>query len=228
MGISIGSVILQSGVNTLSTAVISGYTIGTKVESIIVSPMAIFGSTIGTYIGQNYGAKNFIRLRKGFWIIFRWELVASIACFAIVQLFGWQICELFINANGEQSVPYAFQYISTISFFFPLLCLVHIYTNSQKGNRERPSFYDRWHIRVNSQNFSFCIFWIKKFGYSAVCLASPCCLGRFYHCDVSLVPLQIAQNGPKEKERTTRELFQSEIIKTGRWSNTSPTGYFIS
>ena len=30
MGISIGSVILQSGVNTLSTAVISGYTIGTK------------------------------------------------------------------------------------------------------------------------------------------------------------------------------------------------------
>ena len=53
-------------------------------------------------------------------------------------------------------------------------------------------------------------------------------LGRFYHCDVSLVPLQIAQNGPKEKERTTRELFQSEIIKTGRWSNTSPTGYFIS
>ena len=31
----------------------------------------------------------------------------------------------------------------------------------------------------------------------------------------------------KEKERTTRELFQSEIIKTGRWSNTSPTVFYF-
>ena len=172
MGISIGSVILQSGVNTLSTAVISGYTIGTKVEGIIVSPMAIFGSTIGTYIGQNYGAKNFPRLRRGFWIIFRWELVASIVCFGVVQLFGWNICELFVNVNGEESVPYAFQYISTISFFFPLLCLVHIYTNSQKGiGNGLASMTGGTFELIARILVSYLL--VKEFGYSAVCMASP-------------------------------------------------------
>ena len=55
--VSIGTIMLQSAINTFGTTVIVAHTAARKVFEIMSLPMSVLGSAMATYCGQNYGAK---------------------------------------------------------------------------------------------------------------------------------------------------------------------------
>ena len=63
--VNLGTLILQTGINTLGTSVIVAHTAARKIFEIWGLPVTVLGSTMATYSGQNYGAGKKERIRTG-------------------------------------------------------------------------------------------------------------------------------------------------------------------
>lgn len=63
--VGIGTILLQSAINTLGTTVIVAHTAARKVFELVSLPNSVLGSAMATYCGQNYGARRFDRIRQG-------------------------------------------------------------------------------------------------------------------------------------------------------------------
>ena len=62
---AIGSVILQSSVNTLGSTAVASMTAGSRISMFVVCPFDALGSTMATFGGQNVGAGRLDRLGRG-------------------------------------------------------------------------------------------------------------------------------------------------------------------
>ena len=62
---AIGSVIMQTAVNSLGSIAVASVTASGKVSMFFSCPFDAMGSTMATYGGQNVGAKKLDRLGKG-------------------------------------------------------------------------------------------------------------------------------------------------------------------
>ena len=60
--VNLGTLILQTGINTLGTSVIVAHTAARKVFEIWGLPVTVLGATMATYSGQNYGAGKYDRM----------------------------------------------------------------------------------------------------------------------------------------------------------------------
>ena len=123
---AIGSVVLQSAVNSLGSVAVASMTAGSKLGLFIVCPFDAMGATMATYGGQNVGAKKLDRLNSGLKSCVKLGLLYSIIAMAIIVLFGKQLALLFVDA-GETVIlnnVYLFLIINGSCYF--LLALVNI------------------------------------------------------------------------------------------------------
>ncbi len=65
MVFSISNVIIQTSINSFGSDIIAGSTAGANFEYIINYVIQAFGQVTVTFVGQNYGAKNLERCKKG-------------------------------------------------------------------------------------------------------------------------------------------------------------------
>lgn len=63
--VSAGSVILQSGINSLGYLVIAAHTSARRLIQFFMIPCSAMNQTINTFVSQNYGAGQSLRIRKG-------------------------------------------------------------------------------------------------------------------------------------------------------------------
>ncbi|MBO5105162.1 MAG: MATE family efflux transporter, partial [Ruminococcus sp.] len=63
--VSVGSVILQSAVNSFGTGIITAHTAARKIDDIFMLPLGTIAMASSTFVSQNYGAKKMDRVRKG-------------------------------------------------------------------------------------------------------------------------------------------------------------------
>ena len=63
--VSIGSLALQTSINTFGTNTIVAHTAARKATSIFMLPFSVLGTTLATYCGQNLGAGKYSRIKKG-------------------------------------------------------------------------------------------------------------------------------------------------------------------
>jgi len=70
---SLSYVILQTCVNSFGTTVIAAYTAYGKLDGIALMVMGAFGATATTFVGQNFGARKFDRMRR----VVRWSLLLT-------------------------------------------------------------------------------------------------------------------------------------------------------
>ena len=62
---AIGSILLQSAVNSLGETYMAAVTAGSKVTQFLCCPFDAMGSTMATYCGQNVGAGRVDRIESG-------------------------------------------------------------------------------------------------------------------------------------------------------------------
>lgn len=74
---SISNIIIQSSINSCGSEVMAGNSAASSVEGIVYIAMNSFFHATLTFVGQNYGAHDFKRIRKGFWTAFCTSAVFS-------------------------------------------------------------------------------------------------------------------------------------------------------
>ncbi|MCR4650029.1 MAG: MATE family efflux transporter [Lachnospiraceae bacterium] len=96
--IAISTMALQRVVNSFeNVAVVAAFTATGRIEQIVHQPYQTLCASLGTFCGQNYGAKKtdrvFAGYRKGMLIM----IIISIVMFAVMQVFGKEIISLFVD-----------------------------------------------------------------------------------------------------------------------------------
>lgn len=192
---AIGSIIMQSAVNTLGSLCVSAVAAANKLFQLLCCPLDALGSTMATYCGQNVGALKLDRLGKGIRCAVFQGAVYSVAALVFMLLFADDCTMLFLNAgetNLELLVQLTSQYIITLVAFFTVLGILNIVRFSIQGmgfsnlaiisgimEMIARTIMGRWIVPVfgfNAATVASPIAWI-----SAVVFLIPACMGCIRH-----------------------------------------------
>lgn len=97
--ISISMMVLQGVVNTFGESIMAAYTIVMRVEQLVQQPYNSIGSAITNYSGQNLGAGELERVKKGFHRGTLIVLIFSLSVLPIFWFFGENIISFFVKES---------------------------------------------------------------------------------------------------------------------------------
>lgn len=123
---AIGSVILQTSVNSLGKVYVTSVTAAQKLAILFWCPYDALGTTMATYAGQNVGAGKLDRIGPGVKTAVKIAAIYSVILFAVLNLFSPKLLLLFVNADSTTIIKNAGTYILFGSCAYMLLSLVNI------------------------------------------------------------------------------------------------------
>ena len=122
---AIGSVILQTAVNSLGSQAVAAVTAAGRISGFSCCPFDALGSTMATYAGQNVGAGKLDRVGKGLKSASFIGGIYAIIAFFVLSLFGRQIALLFVSADEIAILDHVKQFLVFNTAFYIPLCLVN-------------------------------------------------------------------------------------------------------
>lgn len=134
---AIGIMILQKAVNRLGENILAGFTIAMRVENLIIAAFIALATAIAVYTAQNFGAKEYIRIKKGAHSNLIIGFILYIVFSTIIFLLWDQIVNLYLIANDsaisqttkQQIKDAAKQYINIAVLHYPILCILITFRN---------------------------------------------------------------------------------------------------
>lgn len=129
--ISIANVVIQANINAFGSAAMAGCGAYFKIEGFVFLPITCFSMALTTFIGQNLGAKQYDRAKKGaafgiFCSITLAEIIGILVYFFMPRLI------LLFNAEADV-VNYGILQAHTESLFYFLLAFSHTVAGIMRG-----------------------------------------------------------------------------------------------
>ena len=135
--IALGGMVVQSIVNGFSLAFIAGFTSTNKLYGLLEIAATSYGYAVTTYVGQNYGAMDFGRVKKGMGAAALLATVTSLVIAGIMFLFGREITMIFISREdavmAAEAGNIAYWYLCAMSVSLPVLYLLYVYQSGLQG-----------------------------------------------------------------------------------------------
>ena len=128
---SISSLIIQSSINSFGAEAMAGMTIFAKVEGFLYFPLFSLGLAVTGFVGQNFGAKEYERVKEGINISLKISVYTSLIFIIILNIFAPYILKLFTNDAAVIKVG-----LESIRIVFPsyvLYAMNQIYIGSLRG-----------------------------------------------------------------------------------------------
>lgn len=172
---AIGSIILQTAVNSLGTVYVASVTAGTKLHMFFGCVFDALGSTSATYTGQNIGAKKIDRVRAGIKDCMIIASIYSVLALGVFLLFSDPLITLFANPsdpNYRQILANARLLLIWNGSFYILLSAVNIYRFCLQGMGYSDIAIIAGALEMAARAFVGLVL-IPRFGYVAAVTASP-------------------------------------------------------
>ncbi len=170
---AIGSVILQTSVNTLGSSYVAALTAGTKVNAFFATPFDAIGSTMATYGGQNAGAGKLERIGQGLRAATVIGVLYSISAFVILFFTGRQLCGIFTGERAGDLAYHGWQYLVIVSaFYIPLHFVNAVRFLIQGVGYPGTAILSGAFEMVGRAGVA--LFLVPRIGYVGACFASPC------------------------------------------------------
>lgn len=196
---AIGSVILQSAVNSIGSDAVATVTAGGKLSMFLMCPFDAMGSTMATYGGQNVGAGQFERIGKGLKSCVLLGAVYSAIALGVVVLFGRSLLLLFLDRGETAILENAQWYVTMNVCFYFALALVNIVRFLIQGmGYSRLAVFAGMFEMVARGLAGFVL--VPHFGFTAVGFANPL---AWIFADIFLIPAYIFVR--KDIERIRRK-----------------------
>ncbi len=128
---TVGHILLQSLINTQGSHFMAGCSVAGKIMGISSIAISSFAAAMSTFAGQNYGAKNYSRLRRGARIIPVWSGLITLALGSVVLFFAGSIIRLF--TGDEKAMEYALLCIRLQMPFQWCFCVLNMILNLSNG-----------------------------------------------------------------------------------------------
>lgn len=184
---AIGSVILQTSVNSLGSVAVASVTAAGKVSLFFCCPFDALGATMATYGGQNVGAKKLDRLGKGLRACSILGIVYALIAFGVLYVFGDNFVGLFVKEEGADVIEGARQMLLVVSAFFIPLAFVNIIRFLIQGVGFS-AFAVLAGVCEMAARALAGLFLVPSLGFMGACLASPL---AWIFADAFLIPAYI-------------------------------------
>lgn len=169
---AIGSVVLQSSVNTLGSDAVAAMAAGTKISLFFCCPFDALGSTMATYGGQNLGAGKMGRIREGLKAGSLLGIIYAVAAFAILSLAGGRLAMFFVESAETGVIAQVREFLFFNSAFYIALVFVNTlrFLIQGMGYSKLAVLAGVFEMAARAiVGFAF----VPRFGFTAACLASP-------------------------------------------------------
>lgn len=181
---AIGSVILQSAVNTLGSAAVASVTAASKISMFIVCPFDALGSTMATYGGQNAGGYKLDRLHKGLRSCVLLGAVYAAIALAVIRFAGPWLLTLFVDKKETLILAQAQHFLWINGLFYFPLALVNIVRFMIQGMGFGVFAISAGVLEMVARTIVG-VFLVPRFGFDAACFASPL---AWIFADAFLIP----------------------------------------
>lgn len=134
--ISLGGLAVQFVVNGYGFLFVAGFTATNKLYGILEMAAISYGYAIITYVGQNLGAGQISRIKKGVHISGFLAFLTSAFISVMMFIFGKHILRMFISGNpaqAEQVLGIAWHYLSIMASVLCILYFLHVYRSALQG-----------------------------------------------------------------------------------------------
>ncbi len=128
---AIGTVVLQTAVNTLGTVAVAAMTAGSRLGNIVVCPFDALGGTMATYAGQNVGAKDIDRVKKGVWTAQLIGTIYGVGICIVLFFTGRYLFRLFTDT--EEVIDKSMMFIMANAVMYTFLVAVNVFRFAIQG-----------------------------------------------------------------------------------------------
>ncbi len=184
---AIGSVIVQTAVNSLGSVAVASVTAAGKVSMFFCCPFDAMGSTMATYGGQNVGAKKLDRLGRGLFSCSILGILYSVFAFGIMFFFGDKFAQLFVDAQETQILANARTMLIVNSAFYIPLAFVNIVRFMIQGMGFSTFAVLAGVFEMAARTLAG-LFLVPEFGFLGACFANPL---AWIFADSFLIPAYI-------------------------------------
>ncbi len=169
---AIGAVILQTAVNGLGKAYVAAMSTGIKVSMFFNCPLDGLGATMATYVGQNTGAKNIPRIKKGVGCTVLLNAIYSAFAFILLFFVGKYISVLFVDSSETMVISLIEQFLFYNSAGYVLLSFIFTFRSAIQGMGYSTvaMFAGLFELLARSL-IAFCF--VPVHGFIAACVANP-------------------------------------------------------
>lgn len=130
---SMGSMCLQSAVNSFGSNVVAGFTAAGRIENLANIPMSGLGVATQTFVGQNYGAQKYTRITKSVSKIYVLDIFLSLILGLILIFVGPYAVSLFMTEQNPEIIFAAKSYLRAVGMCFPLVATLFVLRNTLQG-----------------------------------------------------------------------------------------------
>ena len=129
--IALANVFVQTNINSFGKAAMAGCGSYSKLEGFAFLPVTCFTQALSTFVGQNLGARQYKRVKKGV----AFGVVCSCLIAEIIGLLSYLFAPQLISAfsDSAEAVSFGTQHMRTICLFYFLLAFSHCIAGVMRG-----------------------------------------------------------------------------------------------
>ncbi len=116
--ISIGTLLIQSKINSFGENVIAGYSAAVKLNNFAITCFSTLSNGISSFIAQNLGAGKLERVKKGVKIANFMMIGVAVPIIVVFFIFGRQITGIFIDEINEEVLNTGENFLKIVSPFY--------------------------------------------------------------------------------------------------------------
>lgn len=169
---SIGSMVLQTTINSYGSDYVAGWTVANKPELLTNIPLSATGVAVATFSGQNFGAGKMDRVRKGVVSGMIFAGCLSVMMSFILYFFGDDISGLFLDVDNANALFASKTYLQTIAIFYFAVAVLFVFRNALQGIGKSYVSMMAGVAELLGRIVAALIL-SKYLGFVGVCLASP-------------------------------------------------------
>lgn len=169
---AIGSVVLQTAVNSLGKSFVTSVTAAQRLGSLFCCPFDALGTTMATYAGQNIGAGKAERIAPGVKTAVVIGGIYSIIIFAVLNLGSPVFLQLFVESSSTDIIKDASLYLLFGSSCYLFLLLVNVLRFTIQGLGYSQFAMLAGILEMFARGIAGFVL-VPMIGYYGVCMADP-------------------------------------------------------
>lgn len=170
--VNIGTVILQSSINSLGTLYVTTHTAVRRVFGIMTVFMYTFGTSMTTFVSQNLGAGEKKRIVQGIRHALCIVFCSATILIVVVRLFGSPILAWIASTDDKTIINSGTMYLKISSAFFYVLGPLFVFRCSLQGLGKKIIPLVSSGIEL-SMKLAFAWFFVPRLGYFGVSITEP-------------------------------------------------------
>ncbi len=114
---SFSNLLIQAAINSFGTDAIASWAAIGKIDGFIWMVMSAFGISITTFVGQNFGAGKYDRVRRGTRVCLGMAMGSTVALSAVILFFGGPLLRFFTGDEAVIAIGQDFFQVLAPSYF---------------------------------------------------------------------------------------------------------------